>query len=90
MDKIHDKKRLIKRIRIIGGQVKGIEKMIEQDKYCVDIITQSLAVKEALSSIENVVLENHLSTHVVNQMKTGHQNKAIQEILKIHKLSKKK
>lgn len=90
MDNKNSKKRLIKRIRIIGGQVKGIEKMIEQDKYCVDIITQSLAVKAALSSIEDVVLESHLSTHATQQMKTGNQAKAISEILKIYKLSKKK
>lgn len=85
-----DKKRLIKRLKIIGGQIKGVEKMIEQDKYCVDIIVQTLAVKEALSSVENAVFENHLSGHVVQQMKSGEQAKAIREILSIHKLSKKK
>lgn len=85
-----DKKRLIKRLRIIGGQVRGLEKMIEQDKYCVDVIIQSLAVKEALSGVESAVFENHLSSHVVHQMKSGRQAKAISEILKIHKLSKKK
>lgn len=84
------KRRLIKRLRIIAGQVGGLEKMVEQNKYCVDIITQSLAVKEALSSVEDAVLEGHLSTHVVKQMRTGQHGKAIREILKIHKLSKKK
>ncbi|OGN03788.1 MAG: hypothetical protein A2655_04545 [Candidatus Yanofskybacteria bacterium RIFCSPHIGHO2_01_FULL_43_42] len=84
------KKRLIKRLRIIAGQIRGIEKMVEQDKYCVDIITQSLAVKEALSGIENIVLEKHLSTHVVKQMKSNQTEKAIREILEIHRLSKRK
>jgi len=64
--------------------------MVEQDKYCVDIITQSLAVKEALSGIENIVLEKHLSTHVVKQMKSNQTEKAIREILEIHRLSKRK
>ena len=90
MDNKNSKKRLIKRLRIIAGQIKGIEKMVEQDKYCVDIITQSLAAKAALSSIEDVVLENHLSTHATRQMRTGNEAKAIGEILKIYKLSKKK
>ncbi len=90
MDQVNSKNRLIKRLRIILGQVRGLEKMVEQDKYCVDIITQSLAVKEALSSIENIVLEKHLSTHVIGQMKNNQTKKAIHEILKIHKLSKRK
>lgn len=86
----NSKKRLIKRLRIIVGQVKGLEKMVEQDKYCVDIITQSLAAKEALSGVEDAILEGHLFTHVVKQMRTGQHGKAIREILKIHRLSKKK
>jgi len=90
MDNKNSKRRLIKRIRIISGQVRGIEKMVEQDKYCVDIITQSSAVKEALSSIENIILEKHLSTHVVQQIKNNQSEKAIHEILKIHRLSKRK
>ena len=90
MDKINSKNRLIRRLQIIAGQIRGIEKMVEQDKYCVDIITQSLAAKEALSSIENILLEKHLSTHVVKQVKSNQAEKAIREILKIHRLSKRK
>lgn len=84
------KNKLIKRLRIIAGQVRGLEKMVEQDKYCVDIITQSLAAKEALSGVEDAILANHLATHVVKQMRTGQRHKAIREILEIHKLSKRK
>ena len=90
MDNQNSKKRLIKRLRIISGQITGIEKMIEGDKYCVDIITQTLAAREALSGIENAIFENHLSGHVVQQMKSGKEAKAVREILLIHKLSKKK
>ena len=90
MDKINLKNRLIRRLRIIAGQIRGIEKMIEQDEYCVDIITQSLAAKEALFSIENILLEKHLSMHVVKQVKSNQAEKAIREILKIHRLSKRK
>ena len=64
--------------------------MVKDEKYCVDIITQSSAVKEALSGIENLMLENHLTTHVLHQMKTGKEKKAIEEILKVHKLAQKK
>lgn len=64
--------------------------MIEEDKYCIEILHQSLAAKEALSSFEDFILENHLTTHVVRQMRSGNASKAINEILSIYKLSKRK
>ncbi|MDP2650880.1 MAG: metal-sensing transcriptional repressor [bacterium] len=84
------KKKTVQRLRIINGQVKGLERMINEDKYCIDIIHQSLAVKEALSSFENLMLENHLATHVIEQMKKGKDKKAIEEILSVYKLSRQK
>ena len=86
----YNKDRLIKRLKIIEGQVRGLQKMVHDDVYCVDVITQSLAVKQALSGVEDAVLEGHLSTHVVEQMRSGKHEKAIGEILKLYKLSKKK
>jgi len=72
------------------GQIRGLESMIKQEKYCVDIITQSSAVRNALSGIEHIILENHLSTHVVSQMKGGKEKKAVDEIIKIYKLAQRK
>ncbi len=84
------KEQAIRRLRMAAGQVKGLEKMVEADKYCVDIIHQSFAAKEALSSFEDFILKNHLSTHVVEQMKSGKSSKAVDEMLLIYKLSKRK
>jgi DNA-binding FrmR family transcriptional regulator len=84
------KKKTTRRLKIIEGQIRGIQKMVEDEKYCVDIITQSSAVKEALSGIEHLILENHLSTHVLDQMKHGKEKKAIEEILRVYKLAQKK
>ena len=84
------KEKATRRLRIVAGQVKGLEKMVEEDKYCIDIINQSLAVKQALSSFEDFILKNHLSTHALEQMKSGKSEKAIDEILSIYRLSKKK
>lgn len=84
------KKKLLRRLKIIEGQVRGLQKMVENDTYCVDVITQTQAVKEALSSVEDVMLENHLSTHVAEQMKSGKRKKAVEEILSIYRVSKKK
>lgn len=84
------KKRAIRRLKIIAGQLRGLERMIDEEKYCIDIITQSLAVKQALSGVEDLILENHLSTHVIEQIKSGRASKATKEILKVYRLSKKK
>jgi DNA-binding FrmR family transcriptional regulator len=64
--------------------------MVENEKYCLDILHQSFAVKEALSSFEDFILQNHLKTHVVKQIKEGKEKKAIIEILSICKFSKKR
>lgn len=84
------KTRANRRLKIIEGQVRGLQKMIEDDTYCVDIITQASAVKEALSGVEDLLLENHLSTHVAEQMKNGRDEQATAEILKVYKLKRKK
>jgi len=83
-------KKVLRRLKIVEGQVRGIQKMIEDDLYCVDIINQSMAVKQALSGIEDAILRDHLSTCVVDQMRSGREKKAIEEILSVYKLSKKK
>ncbi len=84
------KARAIRRLKIIEGQIRGLQSMVDTEKYCVDIITQTSAIKEALSGVEHLILENHLSTHVVEQMKSGKEKKAVEEILKVYKLSQRK
>ena len=84
------KKKAVRRLKIAQGQLKGLIHMIEDEKYCVDIITQSSAIKEALSGVEHLILENHLSTHVIEQMKGGKEKKAVEEILKVYKLAQRK
>jgi len=80
----------MRRLKIIEGQVRGLQKMIEEDTYCVDVITQSLAVKQALSGVEDLVLEGHLATHVAHQMRSGKAKLATSEMVKLYKLAKKK
>jgi len=84
------KKQTVSRLKRIGGQIKGLERMVSRDTYCIHIIHQSLAAKRALSSFEDFILENHLTTHGAEQMKSGRKKKAIQEIIAIYKLSKQK
>lgn len=84
------KKKALRRLSLIKGQLGGLTKMVDAERYCVDIITQSSAIKEALSGVEDLVLENHLTTHVVEQIKSGKSKKAVDEILKVYKLAQKK
>lgn len=83
------KTQFIKRLRIVEGQVRGLQQMMEDGTYCVDVLTQMSAVKKALSSLENAVLEEHLNCCVVDQIKSGKHKKAIEEVMKVYKLSKK-
>ena len=71
------------------GQVRGLQKMVDSDTYCIDIITQTSAIKQGLSNIEDVLLENHLDHCLVNQIKKGQTDKATKEILKVYQLKRK-
>ena len=66
-----EKKQLTKRLNIIEGQIRGIKQMIEDDRYCDDVLTQMLAVNKALESLENVILEKHLERCIARQIKEG-------------------
>lgn len=83
------KKRAAHRTKIIEGQIKGLQKMIENEAYCMDILTQSLAVQKSLASLNTLVLENHLRTHVTAMMSSGddiQQGKALEELLRLYEL----
>ncbi len=63
--------------------------MVEGGKYCIDVITQSAAIKQGLSSVEDILLQHHLSHCVVDQIRKGGKEKATEEILKVYKLKRK-
>lgn len=84
------KVKAIRRLKIIEGQIRGLQSMVDKEEYCIDIITQASAIKEALSGVEDLILENHLTTHVIDQIKNGKAKQATEEILKVYKLAQKK
>jgi DNA-binding FrmR family transcriptional regulator len=61
----------VKRLRRIEGQVRGLERMVEDDKYCIDILTQVSAVTKALQSVALALLEEHLGHCVANAVAEG-------------------
>ena len=84
-----NKSLIIRRLKLLEGQMRGLQKMIESDTYCIDVITQTSAVKQGLSNVEDLLMENHLGGCILNQVKSGQSNKAKEEILKVYKLKRK-
>jgi len=75
---------VIERLRRLEGQVRGIERMVRDDRYCVDILIQLAAVQGALQEVERILLRAHLQTCVAKVMKSGtaeQQERTIDEIL---------
>lgn len=85
----NNKQKLIHRLKIIEGQVRGLQNMLENDIYCINIITQTSAIKQALSTVEDKLMEGHLGHCLVNQIKKGQTDKATKEILKVYQLKRK-
>jgi DNA-binding FrmR family transcriptional regulator len=84
------KQRALHRTKILEGQMRGIQKMIEQEDYCIDILTQSLAVQKSLSSLNKLILENHVRTHISHALRSGSDKdteKAVEELLSLYELS---
>lgn len=83
------KKRALHRSRILEGQMRGLQKMIDNEDYCMDIITQSLAIQKSLGSLNKLIVENHLRTHVTEMFEAGgeQQDVAIAELLKVFELN---
>jgi len=82
------KKRALHRTRILQGQLRGVEKMIEDEAYCVDIITQTLAIQKSLGSLNKLLVENHLRTHVSHMFDEGGEprDQAVAELLSVFEL----
>lgn len=83
------KDKLIRQLKIIEGQVRGLSQMVSDEKYCIDVITQTSAIKQSLSGVEDILMENHLGCCILDQVKSGQTEKAKDEILKVYKLKRK-
>ncbi len=84
-----NKQQIVRRLKIIEGQIRGLQEMVEEGTYCIDVITQTSAVKQGLSNVEDLLLENHLGSCILDQLKLGQTDKARGEILKVYKLKRK-
>ena len=90
MDTADIKRRALHRTKIILGQMRGLGKQITDDAYCMDVLTQSLAIQKSLASLNKLILERHLRTHIADKMTSGdeaQQSKAIEELLNLYELN---
>ena len=74
-----DKDNTLKRLSRIEGQVRGIRKMIEEERYCIDVLQQVQAIKAALSKVEDAILKDHSNTCVASAISSGNEQEQHQK-----------
>lgn len=79
-----EKKKIISRLNKISGQINGIKTMVEDNRYCDDILIQLSAVDSAIKSLANLMIEKHLSTCVIDSIKNGNED-VIKEVIDLFK-----
>jgi DNA-binding FrmR family transcriptional regulator len=82
-----EKQEVLKRLSYIEGHLSGIRKMIEEDKYCVDILHQTYAVRKAIEKLEALILEGHLYSCVPEGIKGGRETEVIAELVQLYNLA---
>lgn len=81
-----DKQALLNRLKSIEGHVRGVQRMLDEDTYCIDVLRQTLAIRRALEKFDALILERHLNTCVTNAIRSSDaatRDQAIAEILEI-------
>jgi CsoR family transcriptional regulator, copper-sensing transcriptional repressor len=79
-------KQALRRLKIIVGQLQALAKQIEEDRYCMDVLDLSFSIQKALRSLDGLVIEGHLRTHVIEQMTGGETERAVGELLKLYRV----
>ncbi len=80
------RKKALQRIRIISGQTQALQRHIDDDRYCMDVLDLSLSIQRALRSLDAIVIEGHLRTHVKEQMAGGEEERAISELMRLYRV----
>ncbi|WP_138417301.1 metal-sensing transcriptional repressor [Aquibacillus sediminis] len=78
-----EKQKVLNRLKRIEGQVRGIQKMVEEDRYCIDILTQISAINSALKNTGMQLLERHMHHCVSDAIQTGDGEQSIEELMKV-------
>jgi DNA-binding FrmR family transcriptional regulator len=87
-----DREKIIKRLKSVEGHIRGIQRMVEEDKYCIDVIKQILAVKSAVDKVSAMILKSHLESCVTKAIKSNKQpekERVVAELLDVFETSGK-
>ncbi|MEK7861433.1 MAG: metal-sensitive transcriptional regulator [Chloroflexota bacterium] len=71
------------RLRSVAGHVRAVERMVEEDRYCIDVLRQTMAVEKALERVDALVLEGHLETCVADAFREGRSEQTVKELAEI-------
>jgi DNA-binding FrmR family transcriptional regulator len=80
---------VLKRLNFIDGHLAGIRRMVEQDKYCVDILKQTYAVRRAIEKMDSIMLGGHLHTCVVEGIRDGREDAVLAELSELYEMAGK-
>lgn len=75
-----------RRLKIIAGQIEALQRQVEDDRYCMDLLDLSLSVQRALRSLDTLIIEGHLRTHVVEQIEAGDVEQSVRELLRLYRV----
>jgi len=81
------KPEVLKRLNYIEGHLQGVRRMVEEDKYCVDVLKQTYAVRRAIEKLEAIILESHLKGCVVEGIKEGREQEVLGELAELYGLA---
>ena len=77
----------VKRLNYIEGHLAGVKKMVEEDRYCVDILRQTFAVRRALQKLESQLINGHLRTCVVDGVREGREEQVLSELVELYEIA---
>ena len=83
------KRDAIKRISYIEGHLAGVKRMVEEERYCVDVLKQTYAIRRAIEKLETNLLEGHLHTCVIDGVKQGREQQVLDELVELYSLADK-
>ena len=79
----------LKRLSYIEGHLSGVKRMVEEDKYCVDVLKQTFAIRKAIEKVEALLLKGHLDTCVVEGIRDGRDKEVLGELVELYSLANK-
>ena len=78
-----DRSAILKRLNRIAGQVRGVSTMVEEERYCIDVLTQIAAIRSALDGVAMQLLRDHAAGCVQDAVRSGHGDQAIEELMAV-------